>query len=225
MARLSSLHGPFSALTAEDREALVRAGRWREYTAGEQLVRQGSNDRFVHVLATGRVKVVRATSDGQELFLALHGSGDVLGELAAIDGGARSGSVVAFDRVVALQVPGDAFVTYLRERPEVMLEVLRTVAGRLRATDNRLVDLASETTETRLARQLLRLLAQHGDPSEDGMVLGLSLTQADLASLIGASREGVSHALGRLRRAGAVQTGRRRLVITDVELLRSAAGI
>lgn len=223
MTVLDDLHGPLSSLDADGRATLMAHGRQRTYARDQALVVQGAQDHHVHVLLTGHTKVTRVTSTGHELLLALRGPGEVIGELSAIDGRPRSASVVALEPVEGLELPRHRFINFLTARPRLLLAVTRSLVARLRESNRRSIDLAAETVATRLGRQLLRLLADHGQRSGDAVALDLALTQAELAASIGSSREAVSHALARLRRDGIVTTGRRRVTVLDLTGLREVA--
>lgn len=219
------MRGPLGDLPPPVLTELLRLGRRRDYAAGETLLGYGSPTRHVLILRSGRVKIVVPTDHGWEALLAIRGPGDVLGELAALDGEPRSASVVALEAVATLEISAPQFVQFLGQRPEVMLSLLRTLSRRLRESDERSAELGGRSVQARLARRLLELAAAYGRHETDGLVLAIPLSQQDLADWIGSSREAVGHALGRLRRRGMVRTGRLRIVITDLASLRDVAGL
>lgn len=207
------------------RADLLGLGVERRYEAGEVIIRFGAPSRKVHLVRQGRVKVVVPTQDGWQALLAIRGVGDVLGELAVLDGQPRSASVVALEAVSTVEVQGARLLEFLRQRPEAMLVLLRALSRRLRETDRLASQVGGRTVGSRLARRLLELAASEGQPTDDGVLIAVPLSHQDLADWIGASREAVSHALGRFRKTGAVRTGRMEIVITDVAFLREAAGL
>jgi CRP/FNR family transcriptional regulator, cyclic AMP receptor protein len=217
---LPELVGPLSVLTPEDVAALVSRGRWVSREVGEHLVRQGAKDRSVHVLVDGSVKVMVTAADGRSVLLEFCGPGETIGELSVFDGRPRSADVVASEPVRSLRVEGEAFVAFLRDRPEVSLALLRLVSARLRDANVTRLELALEPTLQRVARRVLELAASHGEPTAEGLRVAMPVTQAELADWVGASREGVSDALRRLRDNGAIETGRRVLLVRDVAALR-----
>lgn len=223
MTVLDELRGPLSSLDADGRAALAARGRQRTFARNQSLVVQGAQDHHVHILLAGHTKVTRVTSDGHELLLGFRGPGEVVGELAAIDGRPRSASVVALERVAALELARNRFIGFLTARPRLHLALTRSLVARLRDSDHRSVDLATRPVATRLGRRLLRLVADHGRRTSDGIAIDLGLTHAELAASIGASREAVSHALARLRQEEVVTTGRRTVTIVDVAGLRRIA--
>lgn len=221
---LPPLAGPLSALDERSRAELVALGTWRSFDRGDTLMRQGGSSRALFVIATGRVRVVMTTADGDELLVAILGPGETVGELSVLDGQPRSASVSAIEPVRALRVDGAAFGRFLLARPQAVVGLLRVLSARLRTADELRLQLTVAPTEQRLARCLLRLAAEHGEIRPDGVHISARLSQADLASYVGASREAVNQALANLRDAGLVQTARMSLTIADLGGLRARAG-
>lgn len=191
----------------------------RSWPAGATLFHEGDEADHVLVLTSGLVKAVAVSDDGQTTALALRGSGEVLGELAAVDGGTRSASVVAIEDVEALSIPIGAFRDLLRDQPGAALALLAGVADRLRDASRRQAEFGTLDATARVARVLSELGDAYGEPVADGLRIGL-VSQDELASLCGASREAVARALRTLRSGDLVRTGRRTVTISDVDRLR-----
>lgn len=191
----------------------------RSWPAGATVFHVGDRADRVLIVVSGLVKAVAVTEDGTSTALALRGPGEILGELAAIDGGVRSASVVAVEDVRALAVGTDAFAGFLRRHPDASLALLGALAGRLRDSSRRQVEFGSLDATARLARILVELAETYGQRTADGVGLRL-LSQEELANFCGASREAVARGLRTLRDAGLVLTGRRQVVLTDLEGMR-----
>jgi CRP-like cAMP-binding protein len=211
------------ALTEAERADLRSVGRPRSYGANVTLFHHGDEAGPVVVLLTGRAKVLSLSSAGREVIVAVRGPGDLLGEMSAIDGEPRSATVTTLEPVEALMVPGSAFAAFLERRPRVALVLLRMVAGRLRYADASQADFASHDVMGRVAFRLVELCERFGEAAEGGIEIELPLSQEELASWTGASREAVSKALQLLRSLKIVETGRRRVVVRDLEALRARA--
>ena len=223
-AGLPPLAGPLTALDDGARAALVAVGSWRRFQPGEVLMRQGGPSRALYVLADGRVRVVMSTADGDELLVAVLGPGHTVGELSVLDGHPRSATVVALEPVRALRVEGSAFGSFLLARPRLVVGLLRVLSGRLRDADQLRLQLSVAPAEQRLARCLLGLAADHGQIGASGIRITARLSQADLASYVGASREAVNQILRRFRDDGLVTTARQSVTILDLDALRARAG-
>ena len=166
------------------------------------LFHEGDNAGPVMVLLSGRVKAVAVDAGGHEAIVALRGPGDLLGELSAIDGAPRSVTVTTLEPVEALVLAGSVFAAFLERRPRVALVILRMVAGRLRYADTRHADLASHDVVGRVASRLVELSERYGVEAGGRIEVELPLSQEEIASWVGASREAVSKALQRAAVAG-----------------------
>jgi len=202
-------------LSAPDRQALLRLGVRRSFSAATTLMVQGELDDRVVVLLEGRVKVSRVDQEGRELMLDIRDSGDLLGELAFIDRESRVAAVSTLEPVVAVVIPSAAFRSYLERAPHVG-EVLRAlVAQRMREVTASSMRAATADTTARLAERILDLADRYGVPVEAGVLVELPLSQVELASWIGASRAGVAHSLQLMRELGWIETRRRTLIVKD----------
>jgi CRP/FNR family transcriptional regulator, cyclic AMP receptor protein len=215
--------GFLEGLSREETEAMDAVGTRRAYGRNVTLFHQGDEVGPVVVLLRGRVKLTIVSEGGREAIVALRGPGDLLGELAAIDEGARSTTVTTLEPVEVLLVARSAFSALLEERPRIALVILRLVAGRLRYADAQQAQFATHDLVGRLAQRLVELCDRFGTRGEDGIEIDLPMSQEELGSWIGASREGVSKAFQVLRTLGIVETGRRRVRVLDREALQRHA--
>jgi CRP-like cAMP-binding protein len=210
-------------LGPDDRTALEAAAMRRSYPRGTILLHGGDDPATVFVLLEGRVKVTATGVDGREVVLAFRGPGDVLGDMAVIDGEKRSASVAALEPITALAFAGSDFRRLIDTRPGVASALLSVVTARLREADSERADLDSHGVLGRVACRLIELCEQYGATRDGGVEITLPLTQEELAGWTGASREAVNKALTTFRGLGWVTTQRRELVVTDVEALRKYA--
>jgi CRP-like cAMP-binding protein len=215
--------GFLAELDPDERAELQALGTLRRYPRGDTLFHEGDDAGAVLVLLDGHVKAAKV-SDGREVILAFPGPGELLGELSAVDGRPRSGTVRAVDDVRALVIPGSAFRGFLERRPRVALVLLRSVVARLRDSDRQRVDYAVNDVVVRVAVRLVELCDRFGAERDGHVDTGLALTQDELAAWAGASREAVAKAMAILRSLGWVQTERRRVVVLDLPALRRYAG-
>ncbi|MGH3852122.1 MAG: Crp/Fnr family transcriptional regulator [Pseudonocardiaceae bacterium] len=208
-------------LRPADRAFLLDGCAPRGFPANAVLFHHGDPSDFAIFLVSGWVKVSTDSRNGHEALLAIRGPGDVLGELAAIDGRPRSATVRTLTPARAAVLPADRFVSRLRQRPEIAIALLADVADRLRESDSRLLGFGAYTVPERLASYLLELSQRHGTAVAGGMEIDLPLSQRELAGAIGASREAIARCLRILRERRVVVTRRRRVVILQPQVLRS----
>jgi CRP-like cAMP-binding protein len=212
-------------LTDEDRRALEAIGTTSKAPRGRVILAYGQVADKVVVLYDGRVKVVAPpTGTGDEVVLMFRGPGALLGEQALVDGGVRAASVVAAEPVEYLVVAASAFRAFLDHRSTAAFSLLSVLSRRLRDSDRRLAQFASADTLGRVSARLVELCEEHGDQGDDGSVrITLPLTQEELAGWAGASLEATVKSLRTLRDLGWIETGRRAIVVHDLEAMRTRA--
>jgi CRP-like cAMP-binding protein len=205
------------------RAELLARGIRRRYPAGATLFAEGDRSDRCFLLETGNVKIVQVTADGREVLLGVRGSGELIGDWSVIDALPRSASAVALEPVDAVQLDAVQFLGFLEASPKVTLWLLRNVLGRLRDSDRKRAEFASSDAAGRLARRLTELAAEHGQAVDGGVRITLPLSQEELASWTGASREAIAKALAQFRGRGWLSTERRRITLHDLEALRRRA--
>ncbi len=222
MSASGSDHSADGQLSPGDRSAFEALGTIRSYRQGDILLREGDRPDRTMIIRSGRVKIVTVAESGYETLLAHRGPGDLIGEMAVIDGETRSASVVALEGVEVAVVPADLFRAFVASHPEVARAVVGSMARRLRESDRRRSDLGAYPTAVRLARHLLELAHRHGQAQPGGGVaITLRLTHHDLAAAIGASRESVGRDLKNLRSRGVIKKRGRMIVLVEVDVLRA----
>lgn len=208
-------------LSPVDIADLMGRGRRQHWRKGATLFTQGEPSYCVAVLLSGRVKAMLPTDDGTEVLLWVSGPGELVGELEASDGKPRSATVVALEPIEALIVSQDRFMAFLESHAAVAWLLVGKLCERLCDAELRQYGLGAYSVTQRLARQLVELADQYGEIADQGVRISLALTQGELASWIGASRESVSKALRSLRQRGLVETGRRSVLVLDLAALRA----
>jgi CRP-like cAMP-binding protein len=240
--------GSFLAeLTPEERGDLEARGRVRDFARGDTLFVEGDRSSWVAVLLSGRVKAFSYREHGGEALLAVRGPGALLGEVAAIDGLPRSATVAALEPARALAVTAEEFMAFLQAHGRVSIIIMRMLCQRWRDADRKRVEFGMFDATGRVAQRLVELAERFGQPYEgragaagraggpggpggssggpggQSVRITLNLSQEELAGWVGASREAVSKALRTLRRHGWIETGRRRLIVHDLQALRRHA--
>jgi CRP/FNR family transcriptional regulator, cyclic AMP receptor protein len=216
--------GSFMArLKPEDAADLRQRGRSRRWRKGCALFTQGDLSRWVAILLSGTVKVSSLTDSGNEIVLGIRRPGGLIGELEAADGKPRPATVVAIEPVEAVIISHEDFAAFLSSHRDAVWLLVGTLCERLRAADRKRVEIGSYNTTRRLAQQLVELAEDYGQPADHGVRISLPLTQDDLASWIGASREAVSKAFRSLRLRGWIETGRKTILVRDLAALRERA--
>ena len=213
----------FAGLSDADLSRISNDLHRRRYTAGETLFNQGDPGHAVYVVETGRVRIYVPTEDGQEVSVIFYGPGEMFGEMALIEREPRSATAEAMEDTVVLAMGSVQFYRHLRENYQVALNLLQHLSRRLRETTDQVRAMASLDVSRRTIQALLQLAGRQGSAVADGIHLG-RLTQQELASLIGTSRESVNRALRALARKGLVEVVQGQIVIRRFEELQELLG-
>ncbi|WP_214404720.1 Crp/Fnr family transcriptional regulator [Pseudonocardia lacus] len=223
-APVAAVHGSLLAwLEPPARHRLLDGAVRRSFAAGEVLQHEGDPTTHVLVLLHGWVRVSKSTADGRVVLLALRGPGDVLGELAAIDGRPRTATVRSIEPVDVAQLSGQQFVACFRSDPEIAVATVRSLSARLRDAESARVELATLDVGERVAGYLHHMAAEHGRDVADGVAIAVPLTQQDIADRLGASRRAVARALMVLRDRGLIRTSRREVLLLRPHVLAALA--
>ena len=215
LSRIPLLRDVEPALLAE----AARHARWRRVQPGEVVIDFDDSSDEVFFILSGTVRIAVHSANGQEVILGELGSGELFGEMAAIDGLSRSANVTAVHSSQLCCLPRAAFLDLVLRAPSAGLRLLQLLTARLRLLDARNVELAVLPVRHRLVAELLRL----GRPRDDGQ---LRITppppQHVLAARIGARREAVSRELSAMSREGMAVVSRQSILLPKPDALRQA---
>jgi CRP-like cAMP-binding protein len=209
-----------AGLSKERLEALARQCAWRNHEKGQSIISREADDGGVYFLVTGRVRVTTYSQAGREVTFRDIEAGEMFGELAAIDGGARSADVVALDGALTAALPPAAFWQLLREEVLVAERVVRRLGQLVRLLSERVLDLSTRPVPTRIHAELLRLAREAG-VKENRARLSPAPRQADIASLVSTYREQVTREFSALTRAGILAKEKEALLVCDVQRLEA----
>src|SRR5579875_2099931 len=186
----------FAGLSDEDLSELTAVARRRTFRAGEVIFHREDPGQVLYVIKEGKVKICLISPDGQEISLVVFGKGDCFGEFAILDGLPRSADAVAMEKVECYSLQRSDFHKAIMKNPQIAIQVMEVLSRRLRTTDQMIEDLIFLDVYGRVAKKLLELADTHGTRVEDGIRIDVRLTQQELASMVGASRESVNKVLG-----------------------------
>lgn len=210
-------------LSDEARKAFTQLGSRRRYAAGDVLINEGDQAQELVVLHEGLVKVTGQLDGDRVSLMDIRVTGDVVGELAAMDLGTRSATVTACGDVVATLITGAELSPLLYANPEVLLALNRVLCGRMRRSDRRRLEFGEYPVLVRLARVLVEMATSYGRRERNSVRIDVNLTQSEFAALIGSRTNTVHKALTRLREDELITTGCRQTYVRDLARLRKVA--
>ncbi|HKH13367.1 MAG TPA: Crp/Fnr family transcriptional regulator [Solirubrobacterales bacterium] len=210
----------FSELSREELERISRVSVARSFPAGVRVFHEGDHSDACYLVRKGDLRVTREHPDGRAIALATLGPGDIFGELAMLDGEARSASVETLSDSELLALPAADVRRLLADHPGISVKLIAALTRRLRETNERVARQSFQTVPSRVAGVLTQLIAEES-ASTGRQGITIRMTQADLAQLAGTSRESVSRFLATLERAGVVSVGRGRVTVVEPRRLRA----
>jgi CRP-like cAMP-binding protein len=207
----------FAGLDTPALERVAAGMRTRRFRRGEVIFHVGDPGDALFILVSGEVKISLPSDNGDEAIIATLRAGDVFGELALLDGAPRSATATAMVATECAVLPRDAFRVLIAQEPAVRDALLASLAGELRRLTRHVEELHFLDMTGRLAARLVRLASEGGTPGEDGSVrLPPTITQGDLAAMVGCTRQSVNKLLGQFADDRLVRLDREGIVVVDV---------
>jgi CRP-like cAMP-binding protein len=213
----------FAGLPRVELQRLTGLLRPRQYARGEVIFLEGDTGTALCLIAEGRVRIQLTGADGREVGINVYGPGEIFGEMALLDGEPRSADAIAQDAVLVYWLHRDDFSAFLATHSGAAIKMLAGLSRRLRHTTRLVHDAAFRDVPARVARVLLDLAEQHGRAADGGVQIGVRLTQSELATLVGTTRESINRTLRDFEQRGLLQWQSGRLMVTRVERLRARA--
>jgi CRP-like cAMP-binding protein len=208
----------FGALDDRARRELAERVHRRSFAVGEPIFHVGAPGQSMMVILNGTVRVSLPGPKGKVVILADLTAGELLGEIALLDGRERSADAAALTKCDMLVLERRDVVAFLEKRPDLYLKLLELLCARLRKSDQRMSDIAFFELSSRLAKVLLERV---GKPGSSGVKPRLSLSQAELASMINATRENVNRCLRNWQQQGIVDVSERWITVLRRDMLEA----
>lgn len=186
----------FAGLADEDIRGLMALAKRRTFRSGEVIFHREDPGQVLYVIKEGKVKISLISPDGQEISLVVFGKGECFGEIAILDGLPRSADAVALEKVECYTLQRSDFHNAIMKNPKIAIQIIEVLTRRLRSTDQMVEDLIFLDVYGRVAKKLLELADTHGTKVDDGTRIDVRLTQQEIASMVGASRESVNKVMG-----------------------------
>jgi len=205
----------FSTLGDEELANVAQVTVRRQFEAGAVVFRAGDASDTCYAIRSGRARAIREHPDGRSITLATFGPGDIFGELAMFDDERRSATVETLEPTELIGILGGDMRRLMREHPDVAVKLIAGLGRRLRQTNERLARQSFQTVQSRVASVLAQMVTSARAEGVEARDVLITSTQAELAQLVGSSRESASRFLAVLERAGIITQGRGKLVVHD----------
>jgi CRP/FNR family cyclic AMP-dependent transcriptional regulator len=200
-------------------EAVLERAIVRRVPRGAAILRCGDRGSGMIILLAGRARVSLVSEEGKEVTLAVLSQGEVLGELSLLDDQEVSADVTAQEDCTLMQIERAQFLDLLRRNSDLCFRLMAVLSRRVRRTNAALEDMALLDLPSRLGRLLGRLAKDCGRPVQRGTRIEVKLSQKDLSTLVGASREKVNKQLRQWEESGFLSKDNGRMVVVDAQAL------
>jgi CRP/FNR family transcriptional regulator, nitrogen oxide reductase regulator len=213
----------FAALPPHERDRLAAVAQSVSYRPREYVFMEGDPGRWLCIVSSGRVRVVRHSPAGRDVVLELLGAGGVFGGVAVFEQRPYPAAAQATESTAVVKIPAEALLPLGERYPSVIKEMAPLIGQRLRTAHDSVRSLAVDPVEVRLARTLLRLAERDGTRGDQGIALPFHLTRQGLADMAGTTVETTIRIMRRWSKDGLVLDTGGRLLLKEVNELRRLA--
>lgn len=210
----------FANLNDSELEPLAASLQRREFAKQVVIYDRGSPGHTMYIIESGKVRLFLLSEMGQEMSVDFLGPGDVFGELSLLDGLPRVRGAMTMEKTVVYTLRREDFLRHLEANPHMAVGIIGNLSARLRDALDSVESLAFLDVHGRVAKKLLELAEKHGVEEDGAVSIDLRLTQQDLASLIGASRQTINKIMVSYRDKGWIRMEAEKVAILDSDALQ-----
>ncbi|WP_338825293.1 Anaerobic regulatory protein [Moorella humiferrea] len=211
----------FADLSPEELQHIASLALVRRYRKNMYIFMQGEPGDAIYFVKKGAIKLFQVLEDGREKILHFVREGEIFAEVLLFEGGPYPATAETLEDSEVGIIRNADMERLLSRHGEMAVKIIKVMSRRLRRAQEHIRDLALKGAYGRLASTLLQLAKDYGTPRGDGVTIELNLSQQELASLIGTSRETVARILSDFKRLGAVGVERQRITILSPQKLKN----
>jgi len=204
----------FEGLTPAQLDWIAQHAHRRNFEAGRNVLTIEQPGEAVYIILHGTVKI-HIEQGERDVILAILGAGDLLGEMSLIDSVGRSASAVTLETSLMLWMDKTTFNHMLDNFPPVARNLVKILSARVRLSDQLIQALATLDVNGRVARQLLAFAEKYGREKDGVTQIRITLTQGDIADLVGASRKRVNQSMVLFKERGLIDDAEGRIAIKN----------
>jgi len=215
----------FASLGEAELDLLLQATTTKTLKPKDVLCRKGDPGNQLYGILSGSLKVTTTGTDGKDVMFGLMGAGEIIGEIALLDGEERSATVTAVEKTELLTLDRRELIPFLETNPSAAIGLAGVLAARVRQLSDRAEDRQTMPLPGRIAKRLISLSLQYGKHPIVGGPVEVRMPQQDLADLVGTTRESVNKQLRAWEEEGIVELGRGRVVLKRPESLEAVTAM
>ena len=211
----------FQGVPVEKLKLLARQALYRTYKAGELFIGETDHAHAFYVVITGRMKLYKSSPEGREQTLNLLGPGDPFGMCTAFAIDSFPANVMALEKSGVLSIPGPVVEAVAMQEPRLLVNIIQLLSDRLRESMILIESLSLKEIPQRVASFLIHSFTAEGKKESNELVLTVS--QRELAKILGATPEALSRGIRKMSNAGMLEVNGRSIRILDPHALRELA--
>lgn len=206
---------PFEGMAVSEMKELLQAARAHRYSKDEYIFRQDAEANSFFLLLDGHVRVVRLTPHGEQVIARYISSGELFGIAQAIGRKDYPANAIAAVDCIALVWPNTIWQRTVEASPTFATNTYQTLGNRLQETQERVVEMATERVEQRVASAILKLVKQTGVKTEDGLLIDFPISRQDLSEMTGTTLHTVSRLLSAWEGNGLIKSSRQKITVVE----------
>jgi CRP-like cAMP-binding protein len=213
-------HPIFCDLDSEALDQLCRYAKHATLKRGAAIYAKGDPGNSLVVVISGTVKISVSSADGRSAILNLIGPGEIVGEVAVLDGQARTADCTANTNCEILIIDRREFLPFVRSQPALAMKFIELLCTRVRRTSDQVEQVILQNLPGRLASALIRLTEKHKTEPKGRTI---AITQQEISEMVGMTRESINKQLRAWATREWVRLEHGAIVVLNVEMLRELA--
>jgi CRP-like cAMP-binding protein len=211
----------FNTLSTEELKELSRYLLSEPYAKKEFVFAEGDPSEWLYIVKTGKVKITKLSNEGKEIILEIISPHEMFGGIAVVRGFPYPANAVAMEDGEVLKISRKNLLSLMDKLPALMYCMAMSIGDRIKDTHDTLKSIALEKVESRIASLLIKLSEKSGEKVSEGVAIAMKLTKQDIAEMVGTTVETSIRTMSKLAKAGLVISKSGKIIIRDLEKLRS----
>jgi CRP/FNR family transcriptional regulator len=211
----------FNTLTADDTKELSHYLIPESFSKKEFIFSEGDPSDWLYIVKTGKVKITKLSNEGKEIILELVPPHEIFGGIAVVRGFPYPANAVAMEDTEVLKMSRKNLLSVMDRFPNLMYCMAMNIGDRIKGSHETLKNIALEKVEARIASLLIKLSEKSGEKIAEGVAINMRLTKQDIAEMVGTTVETSIRTMSKLAKAGLVVSKSGKIIIRDIEKLKS----
>ncbi len=211
----------FNVLSADEAREISPYFQTGRFTKREAIFSEGDTSEWFYIVKKGKVKITKLSHEGKEIILEIISPLDFFGGIAVLRGFPYPANAIAMEDTEVLKISRKNLLSIIDRFPNLMYCMATNIGDRIKGSHETLKSIALEKVESRIASLLIKLSDKAGEKLPEGVAINMKLTKQDIAEMVGTTVETSIRTMSKLSKAGLVSSKAGRIIIKDIERLKS----